>query len=120
MKGFFQKIKWVPGVKEYRYRLHGQCPWKNLAVIFKKPALGIMKNFRNPLVDPETPNRFRASLAEHSDVVVGSFHLPLDQHRELVALVLQGTAGQVQTVAGQLQAMRGITNAHLAVVPVQQ
>jgi CopG family nickel-responsive transcriptional regulator len=66
----------------------------------------------------EAHKRLRAALAEHVDMVVGSFHMPVDHHRDYVALGLKGPAERVQTTANQLQAMRGVTHGHLAVVPV--
>ena len=68
----------------------------------------------------EAAKRLRSSLADRSDVVVGSFHMPLDQDRDYLVVALKGPAGRVQTEADNLQAMRGVAHAHLSVVPITE
>ncbi len=68
----------------------------------------------------EASQRLRSHVGAHADLTVGSLHLPLDRDRDLVALGLRGPAGRVQALADQIQATRGITHGHLAVVPVRE
>ena len=65
----------------------------------------------------ETAGRLRACLAEHADLVFGSLHLPVDEGRDWLAIGLRGSVEQVQAVANEIQAMRGVTHGHLSVVP---
>lgn len=68
----------------------------------------------------DTASRLRACLAESRALVGGTLLLPLDNHRDLCALALHGKAGSVQALAGQLQAMRGITHGHLSIIPREE
>ena len=68
----------------------------------------------------ETAKRLRALLATHTDVVYGSLYLPIDRHREGVAIALRGPVGQVQALANGIQALRGIAHGHLSAVPVKE
>ncbi len=65
----------------------------------------------------DTASRLRACLAESKALVGGTMHLPLDDHRDLYAIALNGTGQRVQALASQIQAMRGITHGHLSIVP---
>lgn len=68
----------------------------------------------------ETAKRLRGLLTAHPDVVNGSLHLPIDQHRESLAIALRGPVGQVQALANEIQALRGITHGHLSAVPTDE
>ncbi len=67
----------------------------------------------------EAAARLRACLNEHADLVHGSLHTPVDEHRDCLAIALRGSADRVQTVANQIQALRGLTHAHLSAVPTE-
>jgi len=64
--------------------------------------------------------RLRSHVAADPYVTTESLHLALGRDRDLVVLALRGPAGRVQALADQIQATRGITHGHLAVVPVQE
>ena len=68
----------------------------------------------------ESAARLRASLAEHTDVVLGSLHVPVDEHRDGLAITLKGPADRVQGVANKIQAMRGIAHSHLSIIPPEE
>jgi CopG family nickel-responsive transcriptional regulator len=65
----------------------------------------------------DAASRLRACLAESKALVGGAMHLPLDDHRDLYAIALNGTGKRVQALASQIQAMRGITHGHLSIIP---
>ena len=65
----------------------------------------------------ETAGRLRACLAKHAVLVFGSLHLPVDEGRDWLAIGLRGSVEQVQAVANEIQAMRGVTHGHLSAVP---
>ena len=65
----------------------------------------------------EAAGRLRACLAKHTDRVCGSFHLPVDEDRDWLAIGLRGSVEQAQAVANEIQAMRGVTHGHLSAVP---
>lgn len=65
----------------------------------------------------EAMNRVRECLAASVDVVSGSLHIPIDEHRDVLAIALRGTADSVQRIADGLQALRGITHGQLSIVP---
>ncbi len=68
----------------------------------------------------ETGQRVRACLAANAGVVFGSLHLPLNEHCDILAIGLKGSADSVQTVGNKIQALRGIAHAHLAIVPTNE
>ncbi|MFQ5590354.1 MAG: nickel-responsive transcriptional regulator NikR [Phycisphaerae bacterium] len=65
----------------------------------------------------EMGKRLRDALSAHSNLVGGSLHVPIDQHRENVVIVLRGAISSVQSLANELQALRGVAHGHLAAVP---
>ena len=68
----------------------------------------------------EAGKRLRALLATQTDLVHGSLHLPIDEHRDSVALTLRGPVKRVQNLANEIQAMRGVTHGHLSTVPTRE
>ncbi|UCC29663.1 MAG: nickel-responsive transcriptional regulator NikR [Phycisphaerales bacterium] len=68
----------------------------------------------------EAPKRLRACLTANSDLVTGSLSIPIDQHRDSLAIGLKGPADRVQALANQIQAMRGVAHGHLSAVPVSE
>ena len=64
----------------------------------------------------DAASRLRSCLAESSATVGGTLHIPLDKNRDLYAIALRGVAESVQSLAGKIQAMRGIRHAQLSVV----
>ena len=68
----------------------------------------------------EIGRRLRSRLADRRDLVAGSLTIPVDQHRDLMAVALQGPAGDVQKLANDIQAMRGVAHGRLAPVPVNE
>lgn len=70
--------------------------------------------------DHETPNthdRLRAVLLEHDDAVLGALTRPLDQTRDLTAVMLQGTVSDVQRATDRIQAIRGLSLCQAAIIP---
>lgn len=65
----------------------------------------------------DVASRLRAGLSAHSNEVVGALHLPLAEAREYVVILLRGTVERVQSLANEIQAMRGVTHGHLSLVP---
>jgi CopG family nickel-responsive transcriptional regulator len=65
----------------------------------------------------EVGKRLRACLAGRRDVVAGTLAIPIDEHRDLLAVGLKGPAGDVQSLANHVQAMRGVAHGRLAAVP---
>ena len=66
----------------------------------------------------ETPARLRTHLASHGDVVQGAMLTGVDADRDRHAIALRGPAGRVQTLANEIQAMRGVTHGHFTSVPL--
>ena len=64
----------------------------------------------------EAAARLRACLAESADVVLGSHCIPVDDHRDGVAVILRGPTSRVQTVADRVRGMRGIAHGHTAII----
>ena len=65
----------------------------------------------------EAAGRLRACLAKHAELVCGSLHLAVDERRDWQAVGLRGSVDEVQAVANEIQAMRGVTRGHLSAVP---
>lgn len=65
----------------------------------------------------EVTQRVRGVIAKQAERVRGSFSAPIDPTRDIVAVVLIGPVSQIQGLANEIQAMRGITHAHLSVMP---
>lgn len=66
----------------------------------------------------DVTKRLRACLGDHAEAVSGFWHMPLDKHRDFAAIGFQGPSERIQAAANELQAMRGVTHGHLAVVPM--
>ena len=66
----------------------------------------------------ETGKRLRALVGARLDLLAGSFVSAVDEHRDLMAIGLKGPAKEVQILAGEVQAMRGVAHGHLSFVPV--
>jgi len=65
----------------------------------------------------ETFKRLRSSLVARRELVSGSLSIPIDQHRDILAIGLKGPAVDVQNLANEIQAMRGVTHGRLSAVP---
>ena len=50
---------------------------------------------------------------EHGDLIVSALHVHLDHHNCLEVIVLRGRAGEVQTLADNLSAIRGVKHAQV-------
>ena len=68
----------------------------------------------------ECASRLRTCLVAHSDVVAGSLHVTIDPNRDALAIALSGSAEQVRAVANKVQALRGISDASLTVIPAKE
>lgn len=68
----------------------------------------------------EAAKRLRTAVSANANLVHGSLHLPIDEHRDGVALTLRGPVKSVQALANRIQAMRGITHGHLSTVPTSE
>ena len=66
----------------------------------------------------EAPKRVRTCLAGNVDVVLGSLQIPVDQHRDVWAIGLKGSADRVQAVADEIRSGRGVAHGHLFAIPV--
>ena len=64
----------------------------------------------------QATSRFRTLLANHADLVHGSVSVPIDEHRDSVAVMLKGPVGEVQTLANEIRALRGLTHGLLSIV----
>jgi CopG family nickel-responsive transcriptional regulator len=69
--------------------------------------------------ESETSKRLRSSLVAQRELVAGSLSIPIDQHRDILAIGLTGCAGDVQNLANEIQAMRGVTHGRLSAVPLE-
>lgn len=67
----------------------------------------------------ETFKRLRSSLVTRRELVAGSLSIPIDEHRDILAIGLKGPAGDVQNLANEIQAMRGVTHGRLCAVPLE-
>ncbi|MHC4696504.1 MAG: nickel-responsive transcriptional regulator NikR [Planctomycetota bacterium] len=68
----------------------------------------------------EAATRLRSIITSHPDLVYGSLHLPINRDRERVVISLRGPVDRVQTLANEIQALRGITHGHLSAVPTKE
>ena len=66
----------------------------------------------------EAPKRLRACLASNVDVVLGSLQIPIDEHRDVWAIGLKGSADRVQAVGNEIRSGRGVAYGHLLTIPV--
>ncbi len=64
--------------------------------------------------------RLRACLAANRNLVVGSLSVPIDQHRDSLAIGLKGPADRVQALANRIQALRGVAHCHFSAVPIAE
>ncbi len=62
-------------------------------------------------------DRLRTALLECPDAVLGALTRPLDARRDMMAIMLRGTTKQVQQTADRIQAIRGLSFCHSAVIP---
>ena len=67
-----------------------------------------------------TAKRIRSRLLTEADVVLGSLHLALDEHREAWVITLKGPVDRIQGLANDIQALRGTSLGHLSMVPLRQ
>lgn len=68
--------------------------------------------------ESETAARLRAHLASRAAVVQSAMQTGVDADRDRYAIALRGPAEQVQTLANEIQAMRGVTHGHFSAVPL--
>ena len=61
--------------------------------------------------------RLRDVVVEAGDLVLGSWHTPVDQDRDVVVMTLRGPSDLVQAVADRIQALRGTAHTHLTLLP---
>lgn len=66
----------------------------------------------------ETAKRFRSLLREHEGCVLGSWRVGLDEHRDHLVVALKGSKQQVQAIADQVLAMRGVSHGQLSLIPL--
>lgn len=67
----------------------------------------------------DATQRLKGRLANAQASVRGALHVPVDLHREQVAIALQGRTSQVRAVADDLSAMRGISHGTLSIIPLE-
>ncbi len=68
--------------------------------------------------DGDPMKRLRTIRDADSGVVIGSFEVAVDEYRDSVAIGMRGPAGDVQTAADRIRALKGIRNGHLWAVPI--
>jgi len=68
----------------------------------------------------EIPKRLRACLAAHGELVAGWLTVPVDEHRDALIVGLRGEADPVQSLADEIQAMRGVTYGRFSAVPTDE
>jgi len=61
--------------------------------------------------------RMRSVLLEHGDVVLGSLCRTLEAHHDLFAIMVKGSAAQVERISDRLRAIRGVGFCHVATIP---
>jgi len=64
-------------------------------------------------------DRLRTALWNCGDAVLGTLARPLDERRDIMAIVLRGTTQQVQQAADHFRAVRGVSFCHSAVIPTE-
>jgi len=63
--------------------------------------------------------RLRTALLECGDTLLGSLARPLDDRRDMTAIMLRGTTRQVEQTADHIQAIRGVNFCRSAVIPIE-
>jgi CopG family nickel-responsive transcriptional regulator len=66
----------------------------------------------------ELPKRLTREFHDHSDLSQATLHVHLDSERCLEVTVLKGRGDEVQTVANQVIAERGVRHGHVVFVPM--
>lgn len=66
----------------------------------------------------ETAARLRSHLTSRATVVQSAMQTGVDANRDRYAIALRGPAEQVQMLANEIQAMRGVTHGHFSAVPL--
>lgn len=64
--------------------------------------------------------RLRSCALSGAELVCGSLVVPLDAHRDAVTMAFRGQADRLQTLNEQIQAMRGITDGRLVILPIAE
>jgi len=83
-----------------------------------EPAAAVLAFIRDHR-EVDADKRLRACLAEAGAVVAGLFTLPIDEHREAVAVGLKGPADRVHALANRIRAFRGITHGQLSLTSIR-
>lgn len=65
----------------------------------------------------EVARNLRSALAREVDIVRGSLHITLDDHRDRFAIALHGSSDRVLALANGIRAMRGIAHGQFSAVP---
>ena len=60
--------------------------------------------------------RMRRRLADRQGHFVSMLSIPMDADCDVVVVVLRGPLGRVRACAGEIEALRGISNGHLSIV----
>ena len=64
--------------------------------------------------------RVRDLMGETDKLVRASTLFRIDEHRDGLIITLKGSAGPIQTLSNQIQAMRGITQGRLTLIPINE
>lgn len=70
--------------------------------------------------ETDMPARLRSHLASRDAVVQSAMQTVIDADRDRHAIALRGPAEQVQTLANEIQAMRGVTHGHFSAIPLDK
>ena len=65
----------------------------------------------------EGMRRLRKCLTDDSEFVRGVLQLPIDEHRDGMAIGLRGTGQQVQVIADRISSIRGVSYGHFSALP---
>lgn len=66
----------------------------------------------------DVSKKLRGCLADHRELVMGSMHSAIDEHRDIVVIGMRGPSDRVQALAGRIQTFRGISHGQCSVVPL--
>lgn len=66
----------------------------------------------------EVSKKLRGCITDHRELVMGSMHFPIDEHRDIVVIGMRGPNDGVQALAALIQTFRGISHGRCSVAPL--
>ncbi len=70
--------------------------------------------------EADSSKHLRDCVVTSDELVVARLHVPIDAHRDSIALCMKGPADRVRSLSDRIQAMRGITHGHLLAIPATE